>query len=576
MPTIDVSLSDLSKLAEEPLSAASLEALLSLVKGELKGADGDALRIELNDTNRPDLWSPEGIARQWRARRLGPQRYPFFERPPYASAAVQADPALAEIRPWVGGFIARGPAVTDASLKALIQTQEKLSDNFGALRKSLSMGVYRAAGIAFPVFYRAVGRAERKFVPLGFEAEMTLAEILEKHPKGIQYGKGTLPAGGPVPILEDSKGRILSFPPIINSRASGEVRVGDTELFIEMTASGENGFWQLVLGLNIMAANLADRGYAIEGVGSLYAPENAPPLGRSVVAPNPLLDRFVREGELPVRLASELLGAPIASAEIVDALTRYGVEAKPNGPEKIACRIPAWRMDLMHPVDLVEDVLLARGLGSVAPRMPEEFTVGRPDPLGAFADAARLAWIGLGFEEIFSNVLCAREDLVERMGSRQASMARILNPYSASYSVLRDTLLASLLRVEGASAKALYPHRVFEAGEVERVEEGAFRTELRLAALVAHEKANFSELQASLWGFFSGWKGKPAIQKPAAHPDAPVFIPGRFGEVLWEGRPIGVIGEVAPAVLDGRGIRVPCAALEISLTRFYEFVASRA
>lgn len=569
MPTIDVSLSDLSKLAEEPLSAASLEALLPLVKGELKGADGDALRIELNDTNRPDLWSPEGIARQWRARRLGPQRYPFFERAPHATATVQADPALAAVRPWVGGFIARGPAVTDASLKALIQTQEKLSDNFGAFRKSLSMGIYRAAGIAFPVFYRAVGRDERKFVPLGFDAEMTLAEILERHPKGVQYGKGTLPAEGPVPVLEDSKGKILSFAPIINSRASGEVKVGDTELFVEMTGTA---FWQMILGLNIMAANLADRGYAIEGVNTLYAAEGVPPLGRMVVAPNPLLDRFVREGDLPVRLASDLLGSPLGAEEIAEALARYGVEASPQ-KDKVACRIPAWRMDLMHPVDLVEDVLLARGLDSVAPRMPEEFTVGRADPLGAFGDAGRAAWIGLGFEEIFSNVLCAGEDLAERAGGRRPAAARILNPYSASYSVLRDTLLASLLRVEGASAKALYPHRVFEVGEVERAEGGSFRTELRLSALVAHEKANFSELQASLWGFFSSWQGTPSIRKPAAHPDSAVFIPGRFGEILWEGKPVGVIGEIAPAVLEAWGIRVPCAALEISLSAFHRLAA---
>ncbi len=567
MPTITASLTDLSKLAGEPISASALDGLLPLVKGELKGVEGDEVRIELNDTNRPDLWCPEGIARQWRARRLGPQRYPFFDRPAHATATIQADPALAGIRPWVGGFLARGPAVTDASLKAMIQTQEKLSDNFGAFRKTLSMGLYRAAEIAFPVCCRAVGRADRKFVPLGFDREMTLAEILEKHPKGIQFGKSTLPGDGPVPILEDAKGKPLSFPPIINSRASGEVKVGDTDLFVEMTGTS---FWQVALGLNICAANFADRGYAIEAVNTLYAEGSLPPLGRMVPAPHPLTDCFIREAELPVALVGELLGAALPAGEIVEALTRYGVEASPSGKEKIACRIPAWRMDLMHPVDLVEDVLLARGLDSVRPAMPAEFTVGRPDAQVSFVDAARQGWIGLGFEEIFSNVLAAGEDLSARMNGRSGPVARIRNPYSASYSVLRDSLLPSLLRVEAASAKALYPHRVFEAGEVEVSAGGTFRTETRLAALVAHEKANFSELQASLWAFLAPWGKKAVIRKPERAD--PAFIPGRLGEISVDARKVGVVGEVAPETLSAWGIRVPAAALEIDLAALKEIL----
>ncbi len=580
MPTITASLADLSALTGETLSPATVEALLPLVKGEIKGLSGDEIKIELNDTNRPDLWCPEGIARQWRARRLGPQRYPFFDRAPHAPSSIQADPRLGAIRPWVGGFIARGSAVTDLFLKSLIQTQEKLSDNFGAFRKTLSMGVYRAVHIAFPVFYRAVGRTERKFVPLGFEVEMTLAEILEKHPKGVQFGKSALPLKGPVPILEDAKGRILSFPPIVNSRASGEVKIGDTDLFIEMTGTN---FWSVALGLNICAANLADRGYTIEGVNTLYAEGSAPPLGRLVVAPHPLADCLVREADLPAPLVSELLGAPLSPREIAEALFRYGVEAAPcalsgtrgSGPglskeKTISCRIPAWRMDFMHPVDLVEDVLLARGLSSVVPAMPAEFTVGRSDPLVAFADAARQAWTGLGFEEIFSNVLAAERDLCERLNRRPGLVARILNPYSASYAVLRDSLLASLLRVEAASAKALYPHRIFEAGEVESIVGDSFKTQLRLAALIAHDKANFSELQASLWAFLVPWGKDLSILKPE-RPD-PAFISGRLGKILVEGRPIGQIGEIAPEALESWSVRVPCAALEIDLAALREIL----
>jgi phenylalanyl-tRNA synthetase beta chain len=72
MPTIDVSLSDLSGLVGTKLAPADVERHLTLVKGERKRASSDEdLRVELQDTNRPDLWCVEGIARQirlWLAR----------------------------------------------------------------------------------------------------------------------------------------------------------------------------------------------------------------------------------------------------------------------------------------------------------------------------------------------------------------------------------------------------------------------------------------------------------------------------------------------------------------------------
>ena len=89
-----------------------------LVKGEFKGPDPTTgrTRIELNDTNRPDLWSAAGIARQIRARRRGKtEPHAAFTATPGGKKIV-ADPQAQNIRPYVAGFIARGPAVTDASL----------------------------------------------------------------------------------------------------------------------------------------------------------------------------------------------------------------------------------------------------------------------------------------------------------------------------------------------------------------------------------------------------------------------------------------------------------------------------
>ena len=116
MPTISVEKSDLYQLIGKTYPLEEFGALLSLVKGEMKGYNQETgeLRIELNDTNRPDLWSPEGIARQLRFS-LQEHTYDdllhFCENRPEKTVLVDAN--LKTIRPYIGAFIAKGVVVTE-------------------------------------------------------------------------------------------------------------------------------------------------------------------------------------------------------------------------------------------------------------------------------------------------------------------------------------------------------------------------------------------------------------------------------------------------------------------------------
>ncbi len=182
-------------------------------------------------------------------------------------------------RPYAGAVIVRNVNVTEDLLIGMIQTQEKLANNLGRNRKSLSIGIYDLDQITFPVHYKAIGRDELSFVPLDWETAMTPEEILQKHAKGIEFAS-ILEGQAKVPILIDSAGSVMSFPPIINSRASGEVKIGRRNLFIEATGTH---FLHLILALNIFAADMADRGGEIEGVKVRYSINT--PLGRDVVMP---------------------------------------------------------------------------------------------------------------------------------------------------------------------------------------------------------------------------------------------------------------------------------------------------
>jgi len=245
MPTITIFKQDLEGLLAGPgearqlLTIEQLEESLMLVKGELKGQNPDTgeLRIELQDSNRPDLWCCEGIARQIRVKRQGSlAKYDFLRTSPKPAKRLDVAPGLEGIRPYVAACAATGYRVTQEGLAQLIQTQEKLAEMFGRKRRTVSIGLYRLAAIEFPVIYDLVKPDEATFTPLGMDTVMTLGEMLLVHPKGLEFG-GILAGQNRLPFLRDAKNQALSFPPIINSREVGEVLVGDDALFVEVTGT---------------------------------------------------------------------------------------------------------------------------------------------------------------------------------------------------------------------------------------------------------------------------------------------------------------------------------------------------
>lgn len=555
MPTITAYLEDLNDLVGRTFSAQEWGERLALVKGELKGEDPQTreLRLELHDTNRPDLWCPEGIARQVRAKLQGSlPDYPIF-RPGSPTARIDVEAACEAVRPVVGGFLARALPVTDAVLRSLIQTQEKLSENLGRARRTLSIGIYDASAIRFPVRYQAVDPRSVRFVPLGETRAMDLLEVLRAHPKGRQYA-GTLDGLSRFPLLRDARGEVLSFPPIINSSSIGEVRVGDRDLFVEATGQDAR---LVYLGLNILAANLHDRGYAIEPVAAVFPYATA--LGREVVSPHPGRDRQ----RVALATFGRVLGGDHLPETVVRELVEYGCSARVEGREMVV-EAPPWRADYLHPVDVVEDFAVSRGYDAIAPVMPLDFTVGRVAPLTRFADRVRDYVVGFGFEEVMSHVLCRRAELRDDMLLDDSPLVEIANVMTETASVVRDSLIPSLLRVEAASAGAAYPHRVFEVGEVAVVdpdEPYGSRTDLLLAYGLAHPEASFSEAHAYL-ETLAHLLGVEVSLRVVPHPSC---IPERAAEVFVAGLGLGVIGEVHPEVLTRWGARMPVVVVELDL-----------
>ena len=565
MPTISVNRKDLEKLLGRRAPDKELEAWLPFVKGEVKDYDTvtGELRIELQDSNRPDLWCVEGIARQIRCKLEGtPASYAYLKAAKGRRDQVLVEKGLQGVRPFIGACKARGCTVTPEGLAQLIQTQEKLADIFGRKRRTISIGIYRLAPITFPVTYALVAPGQASFRPLGYDDAMSLQEILDIHPKGQEYGP-ILSGQARFPLLRDAKGAVLSFPPIINSRDIGEVRPGDEDLFIEVTGTDLR---MVMLTVNIFAANLHDRGATIEPVDIVY-PYNTE-MGRTIRMPQAFSrPRTIRRAEI-----GQALGTELTPREIRASLVSYGYSVTGSG-QSLTVALPSYRNDLMHPVDVIEDVAISRGYHTFGPIMPSAFTVGGLSRIEQLSDKVRELMLGFGFQEIISSILGSREDLIARMrlsaGHPAARCIEIDNVMSQTYECLRQWVLPSLLRVETASSRSFYPHLLFEVGEVAVPDPGTdtgVRTEVRLSALLAHAGASFSETHSYL-ALLCYYLNKPADHlTPIEHPS---FIEGRVARIELVGSggasSVGLIGELHPEVLERWQISMPCSMFELTI-----------
>lgn len=583
MPKIEVNENLFFNLLGKKYDFDTLEKKLTFAKAELdekpdmsQPENERVIKIELNDTNRPDLWSTGGVTRQLRIHE-GAKRsnYSSFlskkdSVKDCADRVITVDPEMKNIRPYMVSFVISGKPIDDPMLKDIIQTQEKLCWNFGRKRRSISMGVYRMADIKWPCHYKAVDPDKTSFVPLQCEQPMTCRQILTEHPKGKDFGWiiKDLPK---FPLLTDDTDEVLSMAPVINSATLGAVQVGDKDLMVELT--GDN-MENLMLSANIVACDFFDAGYEILPVKVVHPYETA--LGKEVVAP------FYFQPSTKTTLAAinKKLGCDLTKDEVLDALARMDndVSAKDfDASEKTASYLkankndvefvlnpPPYRNDFLHEVDIIEDVMIGVGLDNFKPVRPSDFTVGQLSNVTLFSRKAKEIMVGLGYQEMIFNYLGSKRDYIDRMCVSSENVIEISNPMSENYQFVRPSIIASLLRAESQAGQAVFPHKIFEIGKVaflDSSENTGTKTIQSLGFMTACNNANFNSLASEVSTLLYLLDHKYDVKEV----EDPRFIPGRQAAIMLNGKQVGVFGEVHPQVLENWGIIVPCVAGEIDI-----------
>lgn len=558
MPTIDVEYNELERLLCVKLNGdmEKLDDILAFVKAEVKGYNKEdgTLSIEMKDTNRPDLWSVEGLSRALKGylnQQKGLKQYSAEK----SDVEVFVSRELYNIRPYICCALVKGIHLSDPIIKGLMHLQDKLDQTYGRSRQKTSIGIYNLDLIKPPIEYTAVRPKEVKFVPLGFNEELDLDEILERHPKGVEYGH--IVKKNPLyPMLFDAEGKVLSFPPIINSNDLGKVTEDSRNLLVEVTGT----LHKTVLNtLNLVVAMLIDhRGKAYTT--TIHYPENSSYNEKKIVTPD-FSNRCV---QLDVECTNKLLGLKLSAKCIAELLQTAGLGIEKVAEDHILVLVPCYRIDVNHQVDLVEDVAVAYGYNNIEANWRELPTIGRAKPDQHLINLARDLMVGLGYQEILSYTLTNQENLFDKMNIERNRVLELCNPKVVTMTCLRSWLLPGLVEFLSINQSVEFPQKIFELGKVTQIDdlkETKVQEDDVLCAITTHPAANFSEIKSGLDSFFSNYGFEWQI-KETTHPS---FIEGRVGKVIVLGKEIGVVGEISPRALELWKLENPAAAFEINL-----------
>jgi len=510
---------------------------------DIEGVDRNSVRVEYSP-NRPDFGTDFGIARALRGllgKQVGLPRFPVAP----SGVHVSVDRRLVSVRPFIACATAKGLDLDDEDIRQIISLQEDLHNGLGRRRRVVAIGLHDMDAVEPPFSYRAVD-STFEFVPLGGQNPVSVGSILSDTDEGKVYGPA-LGGGRFYPIITDSNGVVLSFPPIINGNAT-RVTTKTKNMFIDVTSTDRKAGDDV---LAVVATTLAEAGGKLGTVSIRYA-------GQPRVTPD------LSPVELPVdyRLLRSVLGLDLSATEVTKSLARSRLGTR--GAKALG---PRYRIDLLHPVDIAEEVALGYGFDRIEPVYPPSMQAGSLNLFEDYMDSASTVMAGSGMIEMMTFELTDERSLYTLFQRPSSEKIVVLNPKSIEHSVLRDALIPCLMASLSGNVKSDYPQRIFEIGRVYARSEGRVSESWHLACLVAHSQASYSEAKMYLESFCRIISGTEATAVADEHW---AFAAGRCARVTVGGASLGHVGEVKPGAIDAFGLGVPVSGFEINLSALHE------
>lgn len=566
--------------------------------------------------NRYDLLCIEGFSRALKIF-LGEVDAPTYEVisvPEADMEVMNVQPATAQIRPFVVCAILKDVKFTEERYQSFIDLQDQLHRNLCRLRTLVAIGTHDMDTVKGPFVYDARPGDKIEFVPLTHSSTgesftgKTLLEHYETEP-ACKHLKPYVPIikDSPVyPVVLDADENVMSLPPIINGSKS-KITLDTTNVFIECTATDLTKANIVLDTVVTMFSEYAAKPFTVEPVKVNFVNESGD-ITKSYVTPQ----MYTRHECADVDFVNSIIGIDITAEKMVDLCNKIQLGpatlVNEGGKTKLQVTVPPTRSDILHAVDIAEDIGIAYGYNNIVKRVPATSTVGAEQPLHALGDLLREEIARAGYIEVLSHGLCSIRDNFTALRRAVSAAVSLSNPANVEYQVVRTTLLPGLLKTlqHNKSASFTGGFKLFEISDVVVPDDEHVVTETivgaknmrKVCAVYAGPTSGFeiihglvdrimtlTEVAPEAEYIANSVKGVEEkyrvskedwfytireLKEDGGHSSAGTYFPGRAAEILLtkpgsERVSIGTFGILHPEVLDNFDIKYPSSCLELDL-----------
>jgi phenylalanyl-tRNA synthetase beta chain len=551
MPVITFDYEDLYEVLGREIDKEKLIKLLPMIGSDIDEYDDKQIKVEFFP-NRPDYLSVAGVARTLKGFldiEKGLPEYKVKE----SGINIEVDPELKNIRPYISFGIVENADLSGNKLKQIMDFQEDLHWVIGRDRKKVAIGIHNLDVIEPPFFYKAADPDKNSFVALETEDEMSLREILKNHKKGAKYAH-LIEKFDKYPLIVDSNGNVLSMPPIINGELT-KLTENTKNILIDVTGTDEKA---VNYALNIIMTSFAEVGSKLKSLNVVYD-------DRNVETPN----LVPKKKEVKVKNAEKIIGVDLTSLDIANYLSNVRIGAEIEDDDTVKAIIPAYRVDILHEVDIIENIAVGYCFKKLEPELPQIATIASEDKGEIFDNLLREILTGMGFLETMSLMLTSETEHYENMKLQEDPRVIVAQPISVDRTMLRRNLLQGLMEFLEDNKHEELPQKIFEVGNVVYLDdtcETCTRDIKKVAGAVTHSTANFTEIKSIVDALFINIGFKMEIE-PYYHPS---FIKGRCARVKgvnnWKSDDLnvtGYFGELDPEVITNFELEYPVIAFEL-------------
>mmetsp|Transcript_4313 Transcript_4313/g.8263 ORF Transcript_4313/g.8263 Transcript_4313/m.8263 type:complete len:646 (-) Transcript_4313:64-2001(-) len=609
-----VELDEITSEREEALKSSTVK----LSKDEIAALSENVIyKIDM-PANRYDLLCIEGLSRALRIF-LGEMDAPSYEVisvPESDMTVMTVKPATLQIRPFVVCAILRDVKFTEQRYKSFIDLQDQLHRNLCRQRTLVAIGTHDMDTVKGPFSYDARPGGDIEFVPLTHSASgdsfnaTSLLEHYETSPT-CKHLKPYVPIikDSPVyPVVLDAEESVMSLPPIINGSKS-KITLDTTNVFIECTATDLTKANIVLDTVVSMFSEYAAKPFSVEPVLVNFVNDSGDVV-KSYITPQ----MYTRKERADVDFVNSIIGIDITAERMVDLCNKIQLgpatlATNPqDGKPQLEVTVPPTRSDILHPVDIAEDIGIAYGYNNIVKRVPNTATVGSEQPLNTLGDLLREEIASAGYTEVLSHGLCSIRDNFTALRRNISAAVSLSNPANVEYQVVRTTLLPGLLKTlqHNKSASFASGFKLFEISDVVLPDHEHVVTDTivgaknirKLCAVYAGPTSGFeiihglvdrimtlTEIAPEEEYIKNSTKGQEEkyrvaregwfytireLKEEDGHPSSGTYFPGRAAQVLLttpssERVSIGTFGILHPEVLGNFDIQYPSSSLELNL-----------